>query len=313
MLRAKDIEYKELLEQMPEIDELISKLNKRANKYVHKQGHESFYFKSYGMACESSKRICKEFTEYFKDAVKVCAIFRLAVDPFPILNSDSECEWRFPDCLTPEFSQPFIEDCLGGDFVEHYVRTDFYRNWLEAVKSTFPQLTESTYNVSSLHYIDLTNIEDILAELDKLTPYEATAVLFTALFSKKAISVSLTGMLDSFTNSAKPSNGLCLSGTSKYTEQLGGINVLFVDICRLANVDISNSSQPIHSLITSFSIACDYIYIETDVALDEEEISLGRKAAGELSELWSQINAGQSDMSEFKNTSVFRWIIQERQ
>lgn len=30
MLRSKDIEYRELLEQMPEIDELISKLNKRA-------------------------------------------------------------------------------------------------------------------------------------------------------------------------------------------------------------------------------------------------------------------------------------------
>lgn len=43
MLRSKDIEYRDLLEQMPEIDELISKLNKRANKYIHKQGHESFY------------------------------------------------------------------------------------------------------------------------------------------------------------------------------------------------------------------------------------------------------------------------------
>ena len=31
MLRAKDGEFRELLEQMPEIDELISKLNRRAN------------------------------------------------------------------------------------------------------------------------------------------------------------------------------------------------------------------------------------------------------------------------------------------
>ena len=45
MLRSKDIEYRDLLEQMPEIDELISELNKRANKYIHKQGHESFYTK----------------------------------------------------------------------------------------------------------------------------------------------------------------------------------------------------------------------------------------------------------------------------
>lgn len=85
---------------------------------------------------------------------------------------------------------------MGNDFVEHYMQTDSYRNWLEAIKSSFPQLKESTYDVSSLHFIDLSNIEDILDELDKLAFKEATAVLFTALFSKKMVAVHLTGMLD---------------------------------------------------------------------------------------------------------------------
>lgn len=44
MLRSKDIEYRDLLEQMPEIDELISKLNNRANKYIHKiKGRTSIF------------------------------------------------------------------------------------------------------------------------------------------------------------------------------------------------------------------------------------------------------------------------------
>ena len=187
MLRANDSEYRELLEQMPEIDELISKLNRRANKYIHKQGYESFYTKPYGMTPESAGRIHEDFVEYFKAAVKVCAIFRLAADPFPLLRSDPKCEYRFPDCITPEFSQSFIEDCLGNNFVEHYTQTDSYRNWLKAIKSTFPHLNESTYNVSSHHLIDLSNINDILDELDKLTFKEATAVLFTALFSKRLL------------------------------------------------------------------------------------------------------------------------------
>ena len=42
---------------MPEIDELINKLNKRANKYIHKQGHESFYTKPYEVVPESAKHI----------------------------------------------------------------------------------------------------------------------------------------------------------------------------------------------------------------------------------------------------------------
>lgn len=309
MLRSKDIEYRDLLEQMPEIDELISKLNKRANKYIHKQGHDSFYTKPYGMAPESAGRIHEDFAEYFKAAVKVCAIFRLAADPFPLLRSDPECEYRFPDCITPEFSQSFIEDCLGNDFVEHYTQTDSYRNWLEAIKSTFPQLKESTYNDSNLHFIDLSNIEDILDELDKLTLYEATAVIFTALFSEKVIAVHTSGTLDAFSNSAKPSSGIYISKMSDYVEQLGGINVPLVDICKLADYDISINPS-FSSFVTSFSIKSDIVCIETDIALDSNEIILGRKAAAELAELCRQIQLGECDMSKIKETTLFKQIEQ---
>ena len=310
MLREADSEYRELLEQMPEIDELISKLNKRANKYIHKQGHESFYTKPYGMAPESAGRIHEDFAEYFKAAVKVCAIFRLAADPFPILRSDPECEYRFPDCITPEFSQSFIEECLGNEFVKHYIEIDYYRNWVNAIKSTFPQLKEATYNVSNLHYIDLSNIEDTLDELDKLTLYEATAVLFTALFSEKVIAIHITGMLDAFSNSARLSNGLYLSDMSDYAEQLGGVNVPLADICRLASFDTSHEFSPVSSFITSFPIASDYVCVETDTLLDDNEVVLGQKAAEELDWLWSRIKTGQCAMSELKETALYKWIKQ---
>lgn len=308
MLRAKDSEYRELLDQMPEIDELIGQLNKRANKYIHKQGHESFYTKPYGMAPESADRIREDYAEYFKAAVKACAIFRLAADPFPILKSDPECEYRFPDCITPEFSQSFIENCLGNDFVEHYIRTDYYRNWVNAIKSTFPQLKAATYNVSNLHYIDLSHIEDILDELDKLTLYEATAVLFTALFSEKGSAIHITGMLDAFSNSARPLGGLYLSDMSDYAGQLGGVNVPLADICRLASFDTSHEFSHVSSFITSFPIASDYVCVETDKLLDSNEVEQGRKAAEELGQLWRQIKVGQCAMSELKETVLFKWI-----
>ena len=310
MLRSKDIEYRDLLEQMPEIDELISKLNKRANKYIHKQGHESFYTKPYEVVPENAKHIREDFTDFFTTTVKVCAIFRLAVDPFPILLSDSECEFRFPDCMTLEFGQSFIDNCLGNEFVKNYIETDYYRNWVNAIKSTFPQLKEATYNVSNLHYIDLSNIEDILDELDKLTLYEATAVLFTALFSEKVIAIHITGMLDAFNNSARPSSGLYLSGMSDYAEQLGGVNVPLADICHLASLDTSHEFSPVSSFITSFSIASDFVCVETDKLLDDDEVELGRKAAEELDWLWGRIKTGQCAMFELKETALFKWIKQ---
>ena len=313
MLRSKDIEYRDLLEQMPEIDELISKLNKRANKYIHKQGHESFYTKPYEVVPESAKHIREDFTDYFTTTVKVCAIFRLAVDPFPILLSDPECEFRFPDCMTLEFGQSFIDNCLGNEFVKHYIETNYYRNWVNAIKSTFPQLKEATYNVSNVHYIDLSSIEDTLDELDKLTLYEATAVLFTALFSEKVIAIHITGMLDAFSNSARPSSGLYLSDMSDYASQLGGVNVPLAEICHLASLDISHEFSPVSSFITSFSIASDFVCVETAKLLDDNEVELGRKAADELDWLWSRIKTGQCTMLELKETELFKWIKQSMQ
>lgn len=310
MLRSKDIEYRNLLEQMPEIDELISKLNKRANKYIHKQGHESFYTKPYEVVPESAKHIREDFTDYFTTTVKVCSIFRLAVDPFPILLNDPECEFRFPDCMTPEFGQSFIDNCLGNDFLERYIKTDYYRNWVNAIMSTFPQLKEATYKVSNLHYIDLSNIKDILDELDKLTLYEATAVLFTALFSEKVIAIHITGTLDAFSNSARPSSGLYLSDMSAYADQLGGVNVPLAEICRLASLDTSHEFSPVSSFITSFSTASDSVCVETDKLLDDNEVELGRKSAKELGELWKQIKTGQCSMSELEETKLFKWIKQ---
>ena len=309
-LYSKDIEYRELLEQMPEIDELISKLNKKANKYIHKQGHESFYTKPYEMTPESSKSISEDFIEYFTATVKVCAIFRLAVDPFPILLSDPGCKYRFPDCMTLEFGKSFIDNCLGSDFVEHYIKTDYYCNWVNAIKSTFPQLKEATYNVSNLHYIDLSNIEDILDEIDKLTLNEATAVLFTALFSEKVIAIHITGMLDAFSNSARPSGGLYLLDMSDYAGQLGEVNVPLADICRLASIDKSHEFSPVSSFITSFSITSGFVCVETDKLLDDNEVEQGRKAADELGKLWIQIETGLCAMSEFKETALLKWIKQ---
>lgn len=199
---------------------------------------------------------------------------------------------------------------MGNDFVEHYIETDYYRNWVNAIKSTFPQLKEATYNVSNLHYIDLSNIEDILDELDKLTLYEATAVLFTALFSEKVIDIHITGMLDAFSNSARPSSGLYLSDMSDYAEQLDGVNVPLAEICHLACLDTSHELSPVSSFITSFSIASDFVCVETAKHLDDKEVELGRKAAEELGRLWSRIKTGQSAMSELEETELFKQIKQ---
>ena len=117
-------------------------------------------------------------------------------------------------------------------------------------------------------------------------------------------------MLDAFSNSARLSNGLYLSDMSDYAEQLGGVNVPLADICRLASFDTSHEFSPVSSFITSFPIASDYVCVETDTLLDDNEVVLGQKAAEELDWLWSRIKTGQCAMSELKETALYKWIKQ---
>lgn len=298
-----------LLEQMPEVKELIKKVNSNANKYIHKQGYGSFYVRRPGLRKKSAQLIQKEFTDYFEAMAKVCAVFRLAVDPLPILKDDPELLYRFPDCLTFEFSSSFIDGCLGSDFVKKYRETDFYQSWLDAIKSAFPKLNESTYNVSNLRYVDLSRLADILDELDKLHFNEAVAVLFMGLFANKAVAVHLENGFDTFTNSNKWSNGLTLSDMSVYVERLGGINVSLREICRLAEFDLVNGSLPVESSVTSFRMGSEPVCVETDCKLNSDEIVLGHKAGKELADLYCRIRDGDSGMAEIKETEVFKRLV----
>jgi hypothetical protein len=97
---------------------------------------------------------------------------------------------------------------------------------------------------------------------------------------------------------------------SDYAEQLGGVNVPHAEICHLASLGSSNELSPVSSFIASFSIASDFICVETDTILDDNEVELGRKAADELNWLWSRIKTGQCAMFELKETALFQRIKQ---
>lgn len=115
-------------------------------------------------------------------------------------------------------------------------------------------------------------------------------------------------MLDAFSNSARPSSGLYLSDMSAYAEQLGGVNVPLAEICHLASLATSHRYSPVSSFITLFSITSEFICVETDKLLDDDEVELGRNAAEELGHLWKQIKTGQCSMSELEETALFKWI-----
>lgn len=100
---------------------------------------------------------------------------------------------------------------------------------------------------------------------------------------------------------------------SDYAGQLGGVNIPLADICRLASFETSNEFSPVSSFITSFPIASDFVCVETDKLLDDNEVEQGRKAAEELGLFWKQIKTGQCARSELKEAALFKRIKQSVQ
>ena len=82
----------------------------KLNKFVHKQGTNKFYVSRNISAnsIESKEKFLKEFENYLIDCIGAVAIFRLGIDPFPILLTDDEIFHRTGDLITHPYSEKFI-------------------------------------------------------------------------------------------------------------------------------------------------------------------------------------------------------------
>ena len=307
-LKKKGQTFSALAEQMPGLEDLFPPLNSKANKYIHKQGFSSFYSSPRAQGQERAKKIAEDFEAYFRRVLSVCAILRLTVDPFPILLEDPECAWRFPDSLTMPFSDGFISECLDDELVAQFTQTDYYRSWLDSIKSMFPRLCEPAYWAAAAEHVDLAQLGAILDDLGKLPFTSAAAVLLIAASSPWSVAVHIYGGIYQFTCSNGSSAGLSSSDMAAVAEEFGGVNVPMSDLAVAfgpRGEEAMAATKP-SSFVTVCQMGRERVCMETSRCLEADVVDRLRGAAEELGEFFAQLSAGQKTMRDIGRTKVFQ-------
>ena len=110
--------FKDIRTKLPTFFKNLRTIQKKTNKYVHKQGFSSFYTtQSYSWSDHRENKIyskiISDFEETVKAAIGAVAMYRLAIDPLPIILMDEELMMRSADFITQPYSEEFVAEYIG--------------------------------------------------------------------------------------------------------------------------------------------------------------------------------------------------------
>jgi hypothetical protein len=193
--------FSEMLEKMSNYFSKLKIVKEKLNKYVHKQGFNTFYISRNSVLNneEDIVQLKNDFNKYIKICIGAIAVLRLAIDPFPILLMDKEIYSRTGDTLTLAYSEEFIEKYIGNEYIENYKKTQMYINHYEDIMKEEEKLP-CVVDVVETQYIDKNKINIILSQKHLLSKTNIIAVLI-ADFSEKVAKIHChNGLLSYFTS-----------------------------------------------------------------------------------------------------------------
>lgn len=173
----------------------------KLHKFVHKQGLDKFYVSRNHPLNSSKSResFIKEFEGYLKTCIGAIAVFRLGIDPLPILLNDEEIYHRTGDLMTRAYTKEFIEMYIGNEAVESYKKTEIYQGHYDYFFSQDKQHACVT-DVRKDNYIDIDKIDEILSQRHLLSDSDIFAVLLCKTSDKVAKVYTSVGLIQYFTN-----------------------------------------------------------------------------------------------------------------
>lgn len=210
------VEIKSLLS---EYFENLKTLKKKLNKYIHKQGFKTFYVirSSPFHPNYDEHEFLIEFEEYLKECIGALAIFRLAIDPFPILLTEHEVYIRTDYLITEGFNEDFLDFYIGKKNCNKLKQTQLYQNLFKEIIKTDPKNEFTTYVVKD-RFIDKKHIKEILDQSNLLSNHEFISVLISSLSEK--ISIVYAGGIFNMFFSSTQSNRINLTWDSNVFDEI---------------------------------------------------------------------------------------------
>ena len=216
-------EFAEIKELFSDFFERIAEEKKLMNKYVHKQGYKSLYFhynsfNAHGKP-ERIASLTKDFETSLHDTITAVALYRLVIDPYPILMLDEDIVTRMPDLIAESFPRSFVEKYISEEYVERYKKSGIYQGYYDYFKA-LPSQNEAVYALIHWQLFERKDYNQVKEQKDLLSLHDMEAVdLF--MCSLKIGSVIIDGCI-SYSSETKLKDSSLAIGEAYYEEIFNG-------------------------------------------------------------------------------------------
>lgn len=119
--------YNEIKTAIPEFFEEYNELLKKSNKYIHKQGFDTFYVNNNAPDKGNKDERTNLFLSFLKYAIGMMLIMNIALDPLSLALSDFEVDSHIPFApMTEPIPINVFEKYLSLDIIEKIKTTEHY-------------------------------------------------------------------------------------------------------------------------------------------------------------------------------------------
>ena len=228
-LKENGIEFRDVANKMPNFVNEINNTCIKLNSFVHKTGFDNFYgIRNYYNENFHKKQL-DDFENNLISSIRIVAIMRLVIDPFPLLLADEEIYYRSPNIMTYPFNEKLLE-VMGEESIAEFKNTDVYKSYEEELMK-LEKRNQEVNNIVMADYIDLDNLENIYLQKHLFNHHELKYVDIASCSEKIILIIS--------------DNGFSRYSTSSNTHEI---------LCNHTDINLKDSSE-------NFNIKYDSIYV----------------------------------------------------
>ncbi len=271
LLRRDDASFSDVRGKLDSYFNKLRDTERIIDKYVHKQGLATFYTyngQTPNYHQKHKAQLVRDFEKYLKDCIGAVAIYRLIIDPLPLLLTDQNIAMRAPDFITAPFGQSFINKYIDEKVIEAYKQTDIFKGYYEEL-STYEKQNDAVYDLIHWQLIDRKQFDKYERQAHLLSIHDKLALIIAFVSQKVSNCYLMNGFSWYYTDtkSIKKDNSIAL-GNSYYEN-------LFTDE--------RNYNLPFDNVFISRCCAFgETHYFEHNEPLAEQEIFLIEQYASEL-------------------------------
>ena len=190
-LKENGIEFRDVANKMPNFVNEINNTCIKLNSFVHKTGFDNFYgIRNYYNENFHKKQL-DDFENNLISSIRIVAIMRLVIDPFPLLLADEEIYYRSPKIMTYPFNEKLLE-VMGEESIAEFKNTDVYKSYEEELMK-LEKRNQEVNNIVMADYIDLDNLENIYLQKHLLNHQELKYVDIASCSEKIILIISDNG------------------------------------------------------------------------------------------------------------------------